>query len=198
MTDIAPHPVFITVLVPTFNRKDELCDLFRSLLNQTCRDFEWLVVDDGSTDGSEEAIRSWARDASFPVRIIQQANQGKHVAVNNGFRHAAGLLTMTLDSDDMLVPDAIEFLKQKWTHYIREDSPGDICGISGLFQYEDGSTVGSPYPESEFISDFWTVRNKLRVTGDKKEVVLTALARQYPYEVFVGEKRMPPSLLWYR
>ena len=80
----------LTVLTPTYNRAALLPRLFESLCRQTCKDFEWIVVDDGSTDETEAVVRSVGREAAFPVRYLRKENGGKHTAVNLGVREAEG------------------------------------------------------------------------------------------------------------
>lgn len=91
-------PTF-TVFTPTYNRAHTLLRVFSSLQAQTFQDFEWLIVDDGSTDGTEELIKHWGSESHFPVRYFKQENRGKHVAFNRGVREATGQFFLPLDSD---------------------------------------------------------------------------------------------------
>src|SRR5690242_19362698 len=104
-------PPLFTVFTPTYNRAHTIERVYRSLCTQNCRDFEWLVVDDGSTDGTEALIRQWQHEAEFPIRYFWQPNAGKHVAMNRGVAEASGSLFLTLDSDDACVPWALERLR---------------------------------------------------------------------------------------
>src|SRR5207237_1817583 len=103
-----------TVFTATFNRAHTLPRVYDSLRVQTLTDFEWLVVDDGSTDGTRELVAGWAAQPAFPIRYFHQENSGKHVAENVAVREAHGRFTATLDSDDWYAPDALESSLAAW------------------------------------------------------------------------------------
>src|SRR5260370_42528889 len=103
-----------TVFTPTFNRSQTLSRVYEGLRLQTFRDFEWLIVDDGSTDGTKELVEKWQTESAFLIRYIYQENQGKPAAFNHGVQQARGELFVTLDSDDACVPQALERLKYHW------------------------------------------------------------------------------------
>ena len=104
----------ITVFTPTYNRAYILPVLFDSLQKQSLKNFEWLIVDDGSTDKTAQVIKKFAQTALFEIRYIHQENQGKHVAINTGCQHAKGDLFFIVDSDDFLGNNAIEVLNEKF------------------------------------------------------------------------------------
>ena len=119
----------ITVFTPCYNRAYALQRLFESLQAQGSSDFEWLIVDDGSTDRTDELCRGFARDANFPVRYMRQENSGKHVAINRGAVEARGEWFFIVDSDDFLPPDSIE-TNERYLAQIETD-PG-FAGVSGV------------------------------------------------------------------
>ena len=99
----------VTVFTPTYNRAYILGDLYHSLQRQTCMDFEWLIVDDGSADDTKALVASWQGEENpFPIRYVYQENGGKCRAINRGLKEADGRLFFTVDSDDYLTDDAIE------------------------------------------------------------------------------------------
>ncbi|MCS2864766.1 glycosyltransferase family 2 protein [Bacteroides thetaiotaomicron] len=98
----------VTVFTPTYNRAYILNDLYQSLCRQTCRKFEWLIVDDGSTDNTEGLVASWLDEGKMSLRYIKQPNGGKHRAINKGIQEANGDLFFIVDSDDYLAKNAIE------------------------------------------------------------------------------------------
>src|SRR5262249_2422136 len=100
-------PLF-TVFTPTYNRAHTLHRVFDSLCAQTLRDFEWLVIDDGSSDSTRELIDNWTKSAHFTIRYIKQDHSGKHIAHNCAVREARGQFFLTLDSDDACTPQALE------------------------------------------------------------------------------------------
>lgn len=103
-----------TIFTPTYNRASTLHRVYESLVCQTFQDFEWLIVDDGSTDNTKEVVEEWQNSASFPIRYYWQNNQGKHIAFNFGVQEARGELFLTLDSDDACKPFALDRLKYHW------------------------------------------------------------------------------------
>ena len=98
----------VTVFTPVYNRKNLIGNLYQSLLSQTYKNFEWIIVDDGSTDDIDEIIKSYQNEDRILIRFIKQENGGKHRAINNGVLHAKGELFYIVDSDDYLTKDSIE------------------------------------------------------------------------------------------
>lgn len=192
--DMAPRPRF-TVFIPTYNRADLIRRALESIERQTCRDLEVVIVDDGSTDATEDTVSDWRTSTSLPVQYIRQDNAGKHAAHNTGVRHARGELFVVLDSDDMLAPNALERLEAHW-NAIPDEERADFCGVEGLTAFFDGTTSGTPFPRNVMDSDYTTMRREHRIRGDKKGALRTDLLRQLPYPTYAGERHMRPSWLW--
>lgn len=186
-----------TVFTPTYNRGHTLPKLFESLQEQTFEDFEWVIVDDGSTDETADRVKMWQRESKFPIRYFYQENSGKPTATNLGVKNAAGELFLVVDSDDHLPPTALETFWHHWTQIPKEERP-NFAGVGGLDADESGKIFGTPYPESPLDAERIEVFQKLGVTGDKKWFVRTEIMKQFPYPVFDGEKHVPPSLVWNR
>ena len=142
-------PFVFTVFTPTFNRALTLHRVYQCLEGQTFRDFEWLIVDDGSSDSTGDLVAMWAKTASFPVRYWRQENLGKHVAFNRGVERANGAFFLTLDSDDWCVPEALARLKSHWDS-IPEKVRDDFSAVTVLCKTEEGEIVGEPFP-NEFV-----------------------------------------------
>src|SRR4051812_47352897 len=134
-----------TVVTATYNRAHTLHRVYESLLAQTFRDFEWLVVDDGSTDGTRKLIEGWQAEASFAIRYLYQANAGKHIACNRAVREAAGRFITGIDSDDACLPHALERLIHHWNR-IPADEQAGFTGVSALCIDETGQLVGTRFP----------------------------------------------------
>lgn len=197
----------ITVFTPCYNRAYSLQRLFESLQAQGSSDFEWLIVDDGSTDRTDELCDGFARDANFPVRYMRQENSGKHVAINRGAVEARGEWFFIVDSDDFLPPDSIETNEQYLAQI--ETDPG-FAGVSGVCARADGSwllgqglsleDVDSRVRELfslEYIdATSQEYRSKLKMPGDRAEVVRTELVRKYPFPSFEGERFVSEYYLW--
>lgn len=183
----------VTVFTPTYNRAHLLDRLYRSLERQTCKDFEWVVVDDGSADGTPEYFSSLT-SASFPVVYLRQANGGKHRAINRGVKAAGGDLFFIVDSDDYLTDDAVEKISA-WAASL--DSSRKWAGVSGAKGYESGKTVGETFKgEREYVDAKNTQRNKYSLNGDKAEAYFTDVLRKYPFPEFEGETFLTEETVW--
>src|SRR5262249_48855085 len=136
--------MLFTVFTPVFNRRHTLGRVWDSLRAQTSRDFEWVVVDDGSTDGVLELLREYEREAEFPMTVFRQPNGGKHAAWNRGVALARGELFLPADSDDRFVPETLERLALLWRSIPEADRPG-FSGVNVLCRDpETGAVVGTP------------------------------------------------------
>lgn len=174
----------LTVFTPTYNRAYCLHQVYESLLRQTCKDFEWLIIDDGSSDGTEELVAGWIAGRHMPIKYILQNNQGMHGAHNTAYEQIETELNVCIDSDDYMPDDAVEHIVAFWSRN-RSDK---VCGFVGLDAYSDGSIVGSNLPEHLTSSTLFDLYHKHGVTGDKKLVYRTSLTKLYPYPLFDGEK----------
>lgn len=83
----------ITVLTPAYNRGKLLEKLYESLCAQDCKDFEWLIVDDGSTDDTSERVEQMKQTADFPISYHKKENGGKHTALNYAYQFIKAPLT---------------------------------------------------------------------------------------------------------
>jgi len=186
-----------TVFTPTFNRAHTLHRPYESLLAQTFKDFEWLIVDDGSTDNTKGLIEKWQSEAEFPIRYIYQENRGKHVAFNRGVKEAKGDLFLTFDSDDACVPEALREFKYYWDN-IPPEKREDFSGVTALCQDEHGNVIGK-----EFSSDVMDVSPivmnfKDNVYGEKWGFHKTKILRRYPLPEISDEKFIPEGVVWNR
>lgn len=186
-----------TVFTPTYNRAHLLPRAYKSLQEQTFHDFEWLIVDDGSTDGTESLVKQWQQEANFPIRYYWQENKGMNAAINRGVELAEGKLFVKLDSDDWLATNALERMLFHWES-IPVEKRGEYVGISGLCARPDGSIIGTPFPQEVIDANAVTIRTHYRVTGDKFGANRLEVLRQFfPYPEDIG-RRIPESLMWNR
>lgn len=191
------HP-FITILTPTYNRASLLPRLFDSLLRQTNKDFEWIVVDDGSTDDTRDVVANLKEKCggAFPMGYVYKANGGKHMAINIGAERARGELLFIADSDDLLTDDALETVENSW-HDISDDK--SFAGIAGLdITMDTREVIGSGLPQEHIDCNAIDIRYRHHVTGDMKEVFRTEVLREFPFPEFAGERFCPEQLVWFR
>ena len=156
----------ITVTTPTYQRATTLSRVYDSLLRQTCADFEWVVVDDGSADQTRELVEGWIGSSPFSIRYFYQENSGKHVAENLAAREARGKFLATLDSDDWYLPDAISSFIKLWESIPRHERHLFAGGVA-LCAYPDGRIVGSRFPSDVLDTSYAELRTVHQVTGDK-------------------------------
>ena len=190
----AGAPLF-TVFTPTYNRAHTLHRCFDSLAAQTLRDFEWIVVDDGSTDGTEALVAGWMSSASFPMRYLRQERSGKHIAHNHALEAARGKFFTCLDSDDALTPDSLQKLARVW-ETIPQDQRSAFCGVDGLCCDQYGRIVGDTYPSDPFDANLRERKYVYRPRGEKWGVVLTEIARRFPFPDVARGKYLPEGIVW--
>ena len=180
MSDSPTAPAF-TVFTPTYNRAQTLHRVWESVKAQTFRDFEWLVVDDGSTDNTKDLVEGWAREADFPVRYIWQPNQHKKVAFNRAVQEAKAPLIMALDSDDTCVPQALERFWWHWNN-IPEAERSQFTAVTALCMDEEGKMVGDRFPGGDWIDSSGTeISYRWRVRGEKWGFQRTDVLKLYPF-----------------
>ena len=188
--------MMITVLTPTFNREGVLRSLWDSLQKQTVKDFEWLVVDDGSTDGTKNLITQLQEKSDFPIRYIYKSNGGKHTALNVGIQTICSELTFIVDSDDCVTDDAIESILKIHKKYRAQNN---ICGYAFLRAFPDGKVNGKKFDVDEKIGSYIDVRVNGDDTGaDKAEVFKTHCLKEFPFPEYPNEKFLGEDLVWVR
>jgi glycosyltransferase involved in cell wall biosynthesis len=186
---------WFTVFTPTYNRAHTLERTFNSLMEQSFKDFEWLVVDDGSNDDTDKLIIDFQKKAFFPIRYIYKENGGKHTANNIGLREAKGVLYINLGSDDALFKNALQRAYDDWSRYYNYEL---IREISYLTVDENNSVLGSKFPEDVFLSNCLDLFFIYKITGDKIGVSKTDIIKRFPFPeekdmIFVTE-----SIVWFR
>ena len=175
----------LTVFTPAYNRAHTLPRTYESLLRQKNKGFCWLIVDDGSQDGTADLVKKWqAADNGFEIRYVYKENGGMHTAHNTAYEQIDTELNVCIDSDDALAEDAVEKILTKWQ---RVKDKG-YAGIIGLDADMNGNIIGKGFPESmteTTLSGYYAAGG----SGDKKLVYRTDVIKQYlPYPVFEGEK----------
>ncbi|MGV4554347.1 glycosyltransferase family 2 protein [Ornithobacterium rhinotracheale] len=183
---------YISILTPTYNRANLLARVFESLQRQTDKDFEWIIVDDGSTDNTEEIIKTFS-PSTFDLYYFKKENGGKHTAINLGISKAKGDFTLILDTDDHLTPTAIEQLKEN----IQKINDISVVAVATRRINPDGSIVGSGNFE-KITSNSLDIRYKHNITGDLVEVFKTDILQKHPFPEIEGERFCPEALIWNR
>lgn len=185
----------LTVFTPVYNRAYIISQLYQSLCRQTSKDFEWLVVDDGSDDNIDELMARFKSEKKIIIRYVKQPNGGKHTAINRGVREAQGGFFFIVDSDDYLADDAVEWINHT-AELIADDER--FAGLSGIRIRPDGKKIGGGGDFGAIDANALDIRLKYGVVGDLAEVFKTKILREYPFPVFVGEKFCPEAMVWNR
>ena len=184
-----------TVFTPTFNRKELLEKLYKSLQKQTFKDFEWLIVDDGSTDGTKEKVEEFLSEKKLEIKYYFKENGGKQRAYNFATEKANGELFICLDSDDEYVENGLEIILKYWKKY---EKNSDIAGMGYLSTYPNREIIGSSFPEKEMISTQFEIYNKYGVKGDKGLMFRTEIIKKYKFPVFEDEKFITEAVVYNR
>ncbi len=186
-----------TVLTSTYNAAHLLGRVYECLCAQTFRDFEWVIIDDGSTDGTKELMSSWK--GVFPIRYFWKPNGGKHTAMNLGVSVANGEFVVLLDADDVCIPTALERFDYHWRQI---PDPSKFANLSCLCCTPDGAIIGKPFPGAPV--DAFTFADQMRYRysgtwGSSSEgwgINRTDVLRTFPFPE--GERFVPEGLVWNR
>lgn len=181
----------LTILTPTYNRGKYLEDIFKVLQQQTNQNFEWLIVDDGSTDNTKEIVESFIESNKLRIRYFCKENGGKHTAVNYGLKYISTKLTVILDSDDTFTNDAVEVIEKTYNENKNEEN---ICGFTFLRQRKNGDLFGKAFPrEGRYNFSEWRLSKIF--TGERCDVFYSEIMKQYPFSEYEGEKYIGESTM---
>jgi len=189
---------YVTVFTPAYNRARYLGSLYESLIEQHFSDFEWVIVDDGSTDGTQEMAARFMAEEKIAIRYHYQENAGKHVAINRGVQLAKGELFFIVDSDDTLTTDALWVVFQQWQTVLNLPNASKFAGVCGLRIHMDGTVIGGDVDYETLDVSPVDYRFKFHYKGDRAEVIRTNVMRQYPYPQIAGERFCADAVVWNR
>jgi len=184
----------LTIFTPTYNRAYCLHHCYESLKRQTCKDFIWLIVDDGSTDETEQIVNDWIIEDNVKIEYVWQNNQGMHGAHNTAYELIETELNVCIDSDDYMPDDAVEKILSFWKAHGNER----VSGLIGLDIDTNNQIIGTQLPIHLKTSTLFDLYNKHGVTGDKKLVYRTELTKKHPYPIFSNEKYVGLAYKYYQ
>lgn len=184
----------LTICTPTYNRGKLLKRLYESLISQSCKEFEWIIIDDGSTDDTGQIVKMMSEELLIDIVYYKQENQGKHVAINKAVDIAKGNLFFIVDSDDWLPVDSVEKIL-----FIEKNIQNKeiYAGVAGNKISSNGKIIGTTF-EGDSIDCTSLQRKKHNINGDKAEIFYTDILKKYPFPVFENEKFLTESVVWYR
>lgn len=182
----------LTILTPAYNRGNRLHILYESLMKQTDSDFQWLIIDDGSTDNTKEIVRAFDAGKNF-INYYRKENGGKHTALNFAHPYIQGEWTCIVDSDDYLTPDAVSTIKS----YIREyESNKNVKCLTFQRGRKTGIPLVDSFPDEPVISNHIQFRRNEKRAGDCCEVLHSDVLKEFPFPEHPGERFMGEGYLW--
>ncbi len=185
----------LTIFTPTYNRVNLLYRVYDSLKAQTVQNFEWLIVDDGSSDNTEEIVTGWIYENIIKIRYIKQENGGKHTAFNKGVKNADGELFFCVDSDDFVPENCVENIISAWSG-VKDDD--DVAGIVGMKTDTDGKLLCGEFPENVLYSKTYDLVRKHNCHGEKSLVYRTEVLKEYPYPEIKSERFVTECVVYDR
>lgn len=187
-------PVF-TIFTATYNRANTLHRVYDGLRKQTFKDFEWLIIDDGSTDNTGEIVTRWVHEAKFAIRYYWQENRGKHIAHNVAIKKAQGKFLVIVDSDDSIVPVALERLLAIWDS-IPEEEKSDFCGVGALCMDQYGEIVGKKLHAPVLDASILEMRFIHKRSQEFVGFYLTSILKHFPFPEIESARFIPEGYVW--
>ena len=185
---------FITIFTPTYNRAHLLERLYKNLCEQEYQNFEWLIIDDGSTDNTREIIENYKREGKLNIQYFYKENGGKHTAINFGLEKAQSDIFFLLDSDDFLEKSATKVVAEKWD--IIRNTPS-LCGIVGLSKFLNKEVRTDAFPEDDWVVSFTDIYFKYKILGDKPVAFKTSVMKQFPFPENQGIHFVFEAVSWH-
>ena len=185
--------MFLSIITPTYNRAYTLTRLYSSLVNQTDQDFEWVIINDGSTDNTEELINQFNEEGKIPIRYLSQSNGGKQRAHNKGVSVSLGELCICVDSDDALSLDAVETAKKIWAE---ADDKRHIGILAKRGDFDSHKPLCGDWPDELHECTMIELQEKFGFSGDTALFFQTKLMKKHYFQQFKDEKFVPEDSLY--
>lgn len=184
-----------TVFTPTYNRGECLKQLYKKLKQQTYKNFEWLIIDDGSTDHTKDIVDSFILEDKIDIRYFYQKNKGKQKSYNKAVKLASGELFVCIDSDDYYVRDGLKIIIDEWEKICDKS---EFAGMGYLSSDKDGCIIGSEFPKDVIDSNHIEIYSCYNVKGDKGLMYRTDILKRYPFPEIKGENFITEAIIYNR
>ena len=182
----------LTIFTPTYNRAHTIERTYHSLCRQSCKEFDWLIIDDGSTDNTASIVKAWVAENKIPIRYVYKENGGLYTGYNVAYSLIESELCVCVDSDDYMPDDAVEKIYRCWI----ERGGEQYAGLIGLDFHLDGTPIGGYFPTGLDNVWFMDLYIKKLHLGDVKPVLRTDLMKTVaPMVGFEGEKNFNPAYM---
>lgn len=188
--------MIVTIFTPTYNRAYSLPQLYKSLCSQTSSDFEWIIVDDCSSDNTKSLVREWIEEKKISITyFLQPQNGGKHRAINKGVELAKGELFFIVDSDDFLTDDAVESILTEWEAVSEKQKYAGLCFRR---MTKDFQILGIDFPSLKCSGTSLDIAYKWKCVADKAEIFKTEMLQKYPFPEIKGENFCQEAVIWFK
>ena len=188
---------YITVCTPTYNRAHLLERPFKSLQNQTFKNFEWLIIDDGSNDNTKEVVQEFISQAQFPIKYVYKPNGGRHTALNLSYKYIKTKYVVNLDSDDSFTPDALQLMHDIWENMSKEDYDRFWCISGRCISSTDKKMIGKVWPYGiNNLKGYKQHREITKIRGEMSCCRKTEVLKKFPFPEFSDTKYVPESMVW--
>lgn len=188
----------VTVFTPAYNRADKLHRVFDSLLQQSFRDFEWIIIDDGSADNTREVVEAFIKkQVFFPVSYHFQPNSGKHIAINKAVSLARGKWFYIADSDDAIVPETLQVFIREWDKIPAAEQAG-FCSIVACCKNQQGQRISDPLPMEPYDGNWRELFYRYGFRKEATNICLTAAMKEFPFPESVKGIYYPEAIIWRR
>lgn len=185
--------MMITVFTPTYNRANKLQRLYQSLCGQTNYGFEWLIIDDGSSDNTQQVVQCFMeKENKFPIRYFRKENGGKYTAHNEGVERANGDLFLCVDSDDYVEKNAIDEILNFWNKTVQES----CTGIIALKKDQNDNVLSDSFPKNVEKCKKIDLEQKYNCNGEFSLIFKTDIMKRYLYPVITDEKFMGENIVY--
>lgn len=186
----------LCIFTPAYNADKTIKRTYESLCDQTCKDFEWLIIDDGSTDNTKQLVGGWIKESVIPIKYIYKENGGLHTGYNVAIENIENELCVCIDADDYMPQNAVEIILDTWN----KKGNSELAGLIGLdYSAKTKEPIGGLFKYIKKTYHFIELSSKLKHKGDMKMVVRTELLKPFvPIVSFKGEKNFNPIYLFYK
>ena len=186
----------LSVLTPTYNRADTLEKLYTSLVlnSYSNLDFEWIIMDDGSTDKTSMLVNGFINQKIIDIKYFKQENKGKMSAMNELVKYATGDVMITCDSDDYFTPDAFDEIRRNM-HLLEEND--DTYALAFLIQDSKGNISGNKFEEDYHKGSMFDFYYREKKTGELTLLFKSSIRKEYVHKLENGEKFITEARLYH-